>query len=62
MKVKNLEWKIKEKVILLFNPVKGNKELKLTETPTTQPAKFAIKNKIKDSSTNLDSNGDNDYD
>jgi hypothetical protein len=63
MKVKNLDWKIKEKIILLFNPVKVNKKLKRTEEISRiKPAQFTITNKVKDSSIDLDSNGENDYD
>lgn len=64
MKVKNLNWKIKEKVVLLFNPVKINKDLrKRTEkTSRIKDVQFAIINQVKDSNNNPHTNGDNDHD
>jgi hypothetical protein len=64
MQVKVLDWKIKEKIILLFNPVKVNNYFKkrTNETLRIKVAQFTIKNKVKDSSINLDSQGDSEYD
>ncbi len=64
MKVKNLEREIKEKVILLFNPIKVNTDLRkqTDETSRIKAIQFAINNNIKNSSLKLISNEDDDYD